>query len=197
MMGLPKKVRENVFSSFDRSSTRLLFVMMLIMSCVSLGQIASASSFGAGYFGANVPFGTATNIAVSLSGNVNFNLTPSGSNFTGSTSSTITVTTDDVNGYYLYTYCYGNSALVNGSYTIPASANVTEGTLASNTWGYNIDGSSNYIGFTTNPVVIATATGPYISGNTTTITYGVLTTDATPDGSYSAPVTFTAAAMND
>jgi hypothetical protein len=177
--------------------SKLLLIMIAIMSAVSLTPIASASSFGAGYFGANVPFGSSTNIAVSLSGNVKFNLTPSGSNFTGSSSSTITVTTDDVYGYYLYTYCNGNSSLVNGSYSIPASANTTEGTLASDTWGYNTDGSGNYIGFTTAPVVIATDTGPYISGNATTVTYGVLTTDATPNGNYTAAVTFTAAAMSD
>lgn len=181
----------------NQTTNRLLIVLIVICVCLSFTKTANASSFGAGYFNANVPFGTATSIAVSLSGNVNFNLTPSGSTFSGTGSNTVTVTTDDVNGYYLYTYCYGSSSLIDGSYSIPASSNTSEGTLANDTWGYNTDGSSNYIGFTTNPVVITTATGPYISGNTTTVYYGVLTSDATPDGSYSAPVTFTVAAMSD
>jgi hypothetical protein len=184
-------------SKLDQTINRLLALGVVLCLFMSLSGLASASSFGAGYFDANVPFGTATSIAVAISGNVNLTLVPSGSTFSGSGSNSVTVTTDDVNGYYLYTYCHSSSSLINGSYTIPASINTSEAALTNNTWGYNTDGSGNYIGFTTKPVVIKSETGPYISGDTTNITYGVLTNDATPDGSYSASVNYTVAAMSD
>lgn len=188
---------KNKLIRFNGALTRPLIIMTGIALAATLQQTASASPFGQGNFGADVPFGSATSITVALSGNVNFNLTSNGSNLSGSGSNTVTVTSTDVVGYNLYIYdASGNSNLASGSVNIPASTNTSESALSTNTWGYNTDGSSNYIGITSTPTLLYAASGPYETGNTTTVTYGVLTALSQPEGSYSAPVTFTAVALN-
>jgi len=157
----------------------------------------SASPFGQGVFGAHVPFGSLTSLTISLGGNVSLNLAPSGSTFVGSGSHTITVTSTDVVGYSLYIYGAGSTDMTNGTDTIPASSNGTGAALATNTWGYNIDGSSSYLGLTTHPVLLKTAIGPYESGDNTTVTYGVVTDITKSSGSYTANVTYTAVALTD
>ena len=157
-----------------------------------------ASPFGQGVFGSNVPFGSVTSLAISLGSNVNVALAPIGGNqFSGTGSHVISVTSSDVVGYSLYTYSPSNTNMVNGSYTIPASGNVSAAPLSVNTWGYNTDGSSNFKGMTTTPVLLKTATGPYTSGDNTTVTYGVLTNITQGAGSYSISVTYTAVALTD
>lgn len=185
------------FKVSNSSLHNLLLISAGFFSIWSMQQIAYASPFGQGKFGALVPFGSQTSITIALGGNVNLTLTPSGPNFSGSGSSTATVTSTDVEGYDLYMYARSNSSLVNGAYTIPASANVSESSLAVNSWGYNTDGSGNYIGITTSPAIILAATGPYESGNTTTVTYGVLTDATKPAGTYSTNVAFTVVPLND
>lgn len=127
---------------------------------------------------------------------MNVSLTPSGSTFTGTGSHTITVTSTDVVGYSLYIYGANGTSMTSGSNSIPASSNGTLAPLATNTWGYNIDGSNNYLGLTSNPTLLKTATGPYESGDTTTVKYGILTDITAPEGTYNALVTFTAVALN-
>jgi hypothetical protein len=124
-------------------------------------------------------------------------LTPSGSFFVGSGSHTITVTSTDVVGYSLYIYGASGTSLTNGSDTIPASSNTTPGALAVNTWGYNTDSSTNYVGLTSAPTLFKTATGPYESGDSTTVTYGVKTDLTKASGTYTATVTYTAVALTD
>lgn len=157
----------------------------------------AASPFGQGVFGAQVPFGAVTSLSISLGGNVNLALTPSGSTLSGSGSHTITVTSTDVVGYSLYIYGAGNTNLSNGTDTIPASTNGTLAPLATNTWGYNTDGSSNYLGLTATPTLLKTATGPYEAGNSTTVKYGVLTNFSKSSGVYTTNVTYTAVALTD
>ncbi len=188
--------RASWFWRFNRSLTRPLQILVLISVALAIKQVAWASPFGQGVFGANVPFGSDTSISIALGGNVNLSLTASGSNFSASGSSTVTVTSTDVNGYYLYIYSPGNTSLVNGSLSIPASSNTSEAALAANTWGYNTDNSGNYIGTTSQPVLLVSTSGPYISGNTTTVYFGVLTSIATPEGTYTGNVTYTAVAPN-
>jgi hypothetical protein len=118
--------------------TRLtLAVLGTILACAlcALPQPASASPFGWGKFGANVPFGSATSLSISLGGNVALNLTANGATFTGTGSHTVTVTSTDVVGYMLYAHTTGSSNLANGSATIAASSNSTAGPLATGTWG--------------------------------------------------------------
>lgn len=176
---------------------RQVMVLGLFVSVMAAGgQTVLASPFGQGVFGADVPFGSATSLAIALGGNVSLSLTPNGSNFEGSGSHTITVTSTDVVGYELYIYADGSTAMSNGTDTIPASANVSPSNLAVNTWGYNTTGStSNFKGITTSPVVLKTAAGPYKNGDNTTVTYGVLTNITKSSGAYTTNVTYTAVAL--
>jgi hypothetical protein len=168
-----------------------LFVLL------SIAPSVAASPFGQGVFGADVPFGSVTSLTISLGGNVSLDLSPSGSIFVGSGSHTINVVSTDVVGYSLYIYSAGSTNMTNGTDTIPASSNSSAAALATNTWGYNIDGSSNYLGMTTQPVLLKTATGPYKTGDNTTVTYGVKTDITKSAGSYTTSVTYTAVALTD
>jgi len=170
---------------------------VIILWVLSLQQTVSASPFGQGVFGAHVPFGSATSLSIALGGNVSLSLTPSGGNFTGSGSHTITVISTDVVGYSLYVYSPSGTTMTNGSATIPASTNTTAGPLSVNSWGYNTDASSNYLGMTTTPVLLKSASGPYETGDNTAVTYGVLTDITKAAGSYTVSVTYTGVATNE
>ncbi len=176
---------------------RPLAAVCLGLGMLSIAPTAAASPFGEGVFGAQVLFGSVTSLAISLGSNPLLNLAPSGSNFVGSGSHTITVTSNDVVGYSLYIYGAGSTTMSGSGATIPASGNGSAAPLAVNTWGYNTDGSSNYLGLTTTPTLLKTAIGPYESGDNTTVTYGVLTDITKPAGSYTASVTYTAVAKTD
>ena len=180
-----------------RCLDRFFIVMLVVGFCGSFQQTVLASPFGQGVFGADVPFGSATSLSIALGGNVSLNLTPSGQYFTASGSHTITVTSTDVVGYRLYAYSPSSTNMAYGSQTIPASSNGSAAALATNTWGYNTDGSSNYIGMTTTPTLIKDATGPSKTGDNTTVTYGVLTDLAQTAGSYTVSVVYTAVAETD
>lgn len=82
--------------------------------------------------------------------------------------------------------------MTNGSSSIPASSNGTETPLSTNTWGYNTDGSNNFLGMTTSQALIKTGTGPFVSGDNTTVTYGVLVDNTEPAGDYTTNVVYTA-----
>ncbi len=184
--------RSNRFYSLNKLLMRPLMALVFVLLIASFQQMAFASPYGQGNYGANVPYGSETSLTIAIGGNVSFSLTPSGSNFTGSGSNTVTVTSSDVNGYDLFIFTTGSTSLTNGSYAIPASSNTTEAALAADTWGYNTDGSSNYIGITSHPVLLVATTGPYINGNTTTVTFGVLTDILAASLNYSGSVTFSA-----
>ena len=154
-------------------------------------------------------------MSIALGGNVSLSLTPSGGNFTGpahrrrcrpracwpielcSGNHTLTVTSTDVVGYKLYAYSPSSTTMVNGSDTIPASGNVTAAALSVNTWGYNTDGSSNFLGMTTTPTLIKDTVGPFKNGDNTTVTYGVLASNTKGAGAYTVSVVYTAVAESD
>ena len=175
---------------------RPLVVLCGVFALLSIAPSAFASPFGQGVFGAQVPFGSVTSLTIALGGDVTLNLTPSGGGFVGAGSHTLTVTSTDVVGYNLYIYSPGGTAMTSGTDTIPASGNTSAGPLATNTWGYNTDGSTNYLGMTTHPVLLKNAIGPYESGDNTTVSYGVLTDVTKNEGSYAVSVTYTAVALN-
>jgi len=176
---------------------RPLVVLCGVFAVFSIAPTVAASPFGQGVFGAQVPFGSLTSLTIALGGNVNLSLTPSGGTFTGSGSHTITVTSTDVSGYNLYIYGASGTSMSNGTDTIPASSNTSAGPLSTNTWGYNTDASSNYLGLTGNPVLLKNAAGPYETGDNTTVTYGVLTDVTKSEGDYSVSVTYTVVALNE
>lgn len=159
----------------------------------SIPASVSANPFGQGVFGADVPFGTETNLTIALGGNVSLNLTPSGGNFEGTGSHTLTVTSTDVVGYRLYIYAPSSTAMTSGSETIAASGNGSPAALATNTWGYNTTGSTtNFIGVTSTPALLKDANGPYKNGDNTTVTYGVKVDSTKGAGDYAASVVYTA-----
>jgi hypothetical protein len=176
---------------------RATWALAVVVCFVSLGQTVWASPFGQGVFGANVPFGSATSLAIALGGNVSLALTPISNNFTATGSHTLTVTSTDVVGYKLYVYSPGSSTMTNGIETIPASSNVSAAPLSVNTWGYNTDGTGNFIGMSTTPALIKDSVGPSKNGDSTTVTYSVLANIVKGAGSYKVSVVYTAVAESD
>lgn len=160
-------------------------------------QPAYASPFGQGVFGADVPFGSATSISIALGGDVALNLAPSGAQFSGTGSHTVTVTSTDVVGYLLYLRPTNGTSLSNGSATITASSNSSATALTEGTWGYNTTGSTtNFLGLSNGIAEIKNANGPYKSGDPTTVTYGALTGATQAAGNYTMAVTYTVVAKN-
>ena len=111
--------------------------------------------------------------------------------------SVVTVTSTDPVGYDLYIRAPFGTNMVGSSTNIPASSNTVAAPLSVNSWGYNTDGSSNFVGILTTPSLLKSAMGPFESGDNTTVTYGVLTDNITPEDSYSVSVTYTLVALND
>lgn len=153
---------------------------------------ALAQPFGTGKYGANVPYGSATSLTISTSGNVSISVTPTDAGTLGTATNNVTITSTDVVGYQLYINSLSSTNMTNGAYNIPASGNVVAAALASDTWGYNTDASSNFVGMTTSQVMIKNAVGPFSSGDVTAVTYGVKVDNAKPAGNYSTAVVYTA-----
>jgi hypothetical protein len=168
----------------------------VILVAAGVPSVAYASPFGWGKFGADVPFGSATSLAIDLGGDVTIALTPSGSNFSGTNSHTVTVTTTDVVGYALYAHPTSSSDMTNGSATIAASSNTSAGSLALGTWGYNTTGStSDFLGMSS-IVELKRADGPFKNGDPTTITYGANVPGSQTAGTYTLAMTYIAVARS-
>lgn len=177
-----------------RSITLKIIAIAIILLATTAP--AYASPFGQGVFGADVPFGSATSISINVGSDVPLNLTPSGANFSGTGSNTVTVTSTDVVGYYLYVHTNGSTALTNGAATIPASGNASPAPLAVGSWGYNTDGSSNFLGMLATSSLLKDAAGPFKNGDATNVTYGALVSGTQEAGNYSVNVIYTAVAKN-
>lgn len=172
----------------------LVITALVFTCCLIMQQPVGASPFGQGVFGEDVPFGADTSLSIALGGNVSINLTPNGPNFTGTGSHTLTVTTTDVVGYRLYAYSPGSNVMTNGSETIPASSNSSPAALGINSWGYNTNASSNFVGMLTTPALIKEANGPYKNGDNTTVTYSAITDITKGAGAYTVGVVYTVVA---
>jgi hypothetical protein len=183
-----------MLSKMSTHFVRPFQVMAVLVFCACAQQTVSASPFGWGVFGADVPFGSDTSLSIALGGDVALNMVPSGPNFTATSSHTITVTSTDVVGFKLYGYTPGSSTMVNGSETIASSANGSPSSLAVNTWGYNTDASANFMGLTTTPRLLKDTSGPSKSGDNTTVTYSVLADNTKGAGAYKVAVTYTVVA---
>lgn len=170
------------------------YASLVVFALCSIGaQTVAASPFGQGVYGADVPFGAGTSLSVAFSGAPHLQVDiPSSGTFSGTDAHTITVTSTDVVGYRLYVYSPTSTTMTNGSETVAASSNTSLGTLATDSWGYNITGStSNFIGMTTTPVLLRDRTGPFKSGDSTTVTYGMKVDQTKGAGDYSAAVVYT------
>lgn len=170
----------------------ILALLFIVATTFMIFTPAEAAPYGAGVYDANVLYGGETQLSISTSGDVSMNLTPTGGPTSTSASGTVTVTTSDVNGYRLYIRGLTSSDMVNGSNTLPASAHVIPGSLVVNTWGYNLDASSDYAGLTTDDVLIRSTTAPDTTGDVTTVTYGANVDNATAAGFYTSNIVYTA-----
>lgn len=170
---------------------------LAVIAVLCIPGVTFASGFGQGVFGANVPFGSATSIAIALGGDVSIGLSPNGSTFSGTGANTVTVTSTDVVGYMLYAHPTSSSSMANGSAHITASNNAVETGLSTGTWGYNTDGSTtSFLGMPSGGALLKDATGPYTGGDTTTVTYGAVVSNTQVSGTYSIPITYTVVAKN-
>jgi len=170
-----------------------LFLILVPVSFVIPMTPVSASPYGAGKYDAAVPYGGQTSLTISAT-NVSIAAVASNAGTLSTSANTVTVSSTDVTGYKLYVNTLGSTSLASTGSSIPTSANLTLATLATDTWGYNTDASTNFLGMTTTPALIKTFTGPAApstGGDTTTVTYGVKLDFAKPPGSYSATILYT------
>jgi hypothetical protein len=151
------------------------------------------------------------------SGTVAVNATPTAGGVQTINNDVVTVSTNDAAGYTLKINETGaGGTLVSGGNSIPASAGTFASPVAQavNTWGYRVDGAGTFGAGPTTPVssvaisgtikfaaVPATAspdtiktTATTASNDVTNVYYGVAVNTATPSGSYTNSVTYTATA---
>jgi len=175
----------------------MFLAFTIIVESLLVSMPVHASPFGQGKFGADIPFGSMTSISINLGGDVALSLAPSGGNFSGNSSHTVTVTSTDTVGYYLYAHTGGSTSMANGSAAIPTSGNSTDAPLSVGSWGYNTTGSTtNFTGMNATSILLKDANGPYKNGDPTQVTYGALVSNTQEAGTYSVGVTYTAVAKN-
>lgn len=178
-------------------TTWILAIILTLIFGVIISPISYASPYGKGVYGANVPYGGQTSLSIVTSGNVSIPITPTTSGVLATGTSIVTITSTDVMGYKLYIRALTNTNMNNLGSLLPASGNVTPLALATNTWGYNIDASSNFVGITLVDTLIRSITVPASSGDATTLTYGMKLDLAKPAGNYVATVIYTAVPQTD
>lgn len=173
---------------------RFLIIFFILSLCFGVApEITHASPFGEGLYDANVPYGGSTSLAIATSGNVAVSASSPGSGGSISTAAgTVTITSSDVVGYLLYARAIGSTAMASGASTIAASSNSVAGPLTVNTWGFNTNGSTNYLGMSLADTLIHSLAGPATAGDTTTVTYGVDVDNTKKPGSYQTSVLYTA-----
>lgn len=177
----------------------ILFVIIFTAFFVvlSANSVSYAQPYGTGYYDANVPYGTQTELSIATNGNVNIPITPTTGGTSATGTSQVTVTSTDVTGYMLYISALSSTSMNNSGTLLPASSNITPGALAVDTWGYNTNGSGNFAGITLANVLIDSTIGPVPSGNVTTVTYGIDLDLAKPAGVYTDSVVYTAVPQTD
>lgn len=176
-----------------KKTITIFSVSLTIISLLFLSPIVNAQPYGAGPYDAIVPYGNQTSLSIATSGNVTIpNITPTTGGTLGTGSSTVTVTSTDVIGFKLYVRSLTSTDMNNLGSLIPASVNASPLTLAADTWGYNTNASTNFVGMTLNDVLIKSIVGPASTGNVTTFTYGMSVDLLKPAGNYTTSVIYTA-----
>lgn len=185
-----------ISQTFKASHFRLL-VGAGLLTLISVSGSVMAQPYGRGVYGANVPYGSQTSLTIATNGNVLITITPTTTGALGTGVSNVTVTSTDVVGYKLYIRSDASTNMVNGAATLPPSANGSPAALAVNTWGYNTDASSNFVGTSLTDALIVTGNGPFSSGAVTAVTYGVKVDNAKPAGNYTNTIAYTAVPQTD
>ena len=172
---------------------KLIIALFTISTIVFFTQsTVYAQPYGKGIYNSNTPYGGETALSISATSAINLSVNPSTAGTLASASGNVTVTSTDVVGYKLYIRALGSTSMSMVGSTIPASANLSLGALVVNTWGYNTDASTNFIGVTTSDVLLKNAVGPFSTGDSTTVTYGLNIDRAVAAGSYASNLVYTA-----
>jgi len=182
---------------------------------LAIAFVAIVSSVQANAIATTVSSSIGSIISVfTSSGTVAIGATPTGSGVQTTNNDVVTVSTNNTAGYTLsLNETTAATALVSGSNTIPA----TSGTIAApvalsvNTWGFRVDsstiggfgattttpatntaiGSVKYAAIPTTAATIKT-TAATATNDTTNVFYSVAVNTATPSGTYTNSVTYTA-----
>lgn len=194
---------------------RVLFGALLL--CITTTQSLLAAPYGISSYGDCGAYGEGCNtISLGTSGSVALELSPTSTGVYSIEKDEVTVTTTSNSGYELRISSSSatTNSLENGASLIAATngSSAAPAPLAVNEWGYRVDGEGEFgVGPTvaaenqlTNTalfaavpllgnedVVKATSTSA-LSGDTTTIWYGVRADITRPAGTYSATVLYTA-----
>lgn len=181
-----------------RKTISILIGVFTVAGSVFLSVETFAQPYGAGTYGEDVPYGGETALSIATDGNVTIpSITPLTGGTSASGNSVVTVTSTDVVGFELYVRGLASTAMNNLGDTIPASGNGSPAALAVNTWGYNVNGSANYVGMTLSDVLVKSFVGPASSGDITTFTYGIRVDLSKPAGTYTTSVIYTAVPQTD
>jgi len=152
-------------------------------------------------------------ITVSSSGPVSINVAPTSGAVASSASDTVSVSTNDADGYVLSLETNSaNRNLTNGANSITPSAGTlaAPATLATNTWGYRVDNAGGFTGTTTAETNIASSafnwagvkangsadtiktTSAPASNDQTRVWYAMSADTSKPSGTYTNTVLYTA-----
>ena len=127
------------------------FSAALILIVLISGSITNVSAFTTGSYGSGgygtCAHGQACTISVSSDGVLSISLTPSTTGTCSTNYDTVSVLTDDSNGYTLSisNNSATTNALVNGSHTIGSTSGTASSpiVLGANQWGYRVDTSTS------------------------------------------------------
>jgi hypothetical protein len=169
--------------------TQLLVISTVLVLSLT-PTFAGAQPYGTGKYG-NLKYGDTTSLSISTDGSVDISVTPTVSGVLATGASSVTVSTTDVKGYKLYIRALTDTNMNNLGMLLPASGNGTPAPLAINTWGYNTDASTNFVGILLSDSLIRSVTLP-IANSITNVTYGVKLDMEKSAGKYTVDVIYTA-----
>lgn len=121
-------------------------IAAILSAPVGIASAYTTGTYGSGVYGACV-YGQACSITISSSGSVDLNITPTSGGSCTIQSDTVSVMTDDANGYSLTLADSGtDTSLSNGSNNISADSGTfaSPSPLSGNSWGYRVDGVGSF-----------------------------------------------------
>lgn len=155
-----------------------------------------AQPYGKGLYGI-LKYGNETSLSISTDGDIDIPVTPNEEGVLATDKNNITVTSTDVAGFKLYVRAMDSTNMNNLGSQLPTSENITPLPLTVNTWGYNTNGSNNFIGIGLTDNLIKSVASPTVSGDITSVTYGLRLDMAKPAGNYVVNVVYTAVPQTD
>jgi hypothetical protein len=200
----------------SQSLKKISIVSSIPLLAIAFVAIISSVQANAVSTSVNSTIGSIISVFTS-SGTVAVNATPTAGGVQTINNDVITISTNDAAGYTLkIAETTATSALTSGGNTIPASSGTFASPVAQsvNTWGYRVDGAGTFgagptssatnaaisgtikfagVPATASPDTIKT-TATTATNDTTSVWYGVAVNTATPSGSYTNSVTYTAVA---